>query len=45
MLTDRLSDPQFYSLGIVILAFGFAGLITVIVWPLGELPVDRGGFQ
>jgi hypothetical protein len=45
MLTERLADPQFYSLMIVILALGLAGLMTVIVWPMDEMPVDRGGFR
>lgn len=45
MLTEQLTDPQFYSLMIVILALGLAGLITVSVWPLDEMAVDRGGFR
>lgn len=45
MLTERLSDPQFYSLMTMALLIGFAGLITVIVWPLDKKPVDRGGFR
>jgi len=45
MLTEQLSDLQFYSMMIGILAVGFAGLITVIVWPLQEMLVDRGGFR
>jgi hypothetical protein len=45
MLTERLSDPQFYSLMTMALLIGFAGLIAVIVWPLDEKPVDRGGFR
>jgi hypothetical protein len=45
MLTEQLSDLQLYSMMIGILALGLAGLITVIVWPLDEMPVDRGGFR
>ena len=45
MLTEQLSDLQFYSMMIGILALALAGFIAVIVWPLRELPVDRGGFR
>lgn len=44
-MTEALSDPEFYSLMIGILAVGFAGLLTVILWPLRLAPTDRGGFQ
>ena len=45
MLTEQLSDLQFYSMMIGVLALALAGLITVIVWPLWEMPVDSGGFR
>jgi hypothetical protein len=43
MLTERLSDPQFYSLMTMALLIGFAGMIAA--WPVGKRPLDRGGFR
>src|SRR6266404_3018281 len=45
MLTEKLSDLQFYSMMIGILALALAGFIAFIVWQLRELAVDRGGFR
>jgi hypothetical protein len=45
MLTERLSDPQFYSLMTMALLIGFAGMIAVVAWPVGKRPLDRGGFR
>jgi hypothetical protein len=45
MLTERLSDPQFYSLMTAILALALAVAIAVTAWPLDRMPVDRGGFR
>lgn len=46
MITERLSDPQLYTLMAVFLGLGLAGLIAVICRPLRDRPVDTGvGFR
>jgi hypothetical protein len=35
MLTEQLSDAEFFALMIVILSLALAGLPLVIVWPAG----------
>ncbi|GEC52233.1 hypothetical protein ABIF38_006395 [Bradyrhizobium japonicum] len=46
MVTERLSDPQLYTLMGVFLGLGIAGLISVICWPLRDWPRDVGvGFR
>jgi hypothetical protein len=38
MLTDSLTDQQLFYLMAGVLALAVAGLLTVIVWPLGDAP-------
>ncbi len=46
MITERLTDPQFYSLMGIFLGLGLVGLVLVVAWPLGDRPRDVGaGFR
>ncbi|MGY3527719.1 hypothetical protein [Bradyrhizobium sp. USDA 4452] len=45
MITDRLSDPQFYALMAIFLGLGIAGLVTVIAWPFHPERDTGAGFR
>jgi len=46
MITERLSDPQLYTLMSIFLGLGLAAVLSAIAWPKQDAQVDIGaGFR